>query len=251
MSWPIICFNRRRPNVPEHPYLIPSGRHAWHTSPIPQSLTRLGESAENCRELEQAGRFYRTAVASEPRAAYRLANLLSASGNDDEALEILLPWATTSDTGVAEFAARLLGRTGRDKDLRARAEAGDSAAAIELVNLLVSVGRESELRAYAESGNKVVAYRFAELLTQQGRADTAVKVLESHADSGDWDAADQMTGILLSAGRTDEALNVLRIYAEGGHTLAASRLATLLTKFGLEAELGQEPMRVTGQQPST
>lgn len=203
----------------------------------PADLTRLGESAENCRELEQAGRFYRTAVASEPRAAYRLANLLSASGSDDEALEILLPWATTSDTGVAEFAARLLGRTGRDTDLRARAEAGDSAAAIELVNLLTSVGRETEVRTYAESGNKVVAYRFAELLTEQGRADTAVRVLESHVDSGDWDAADQMTGILLSAGRTDEALDVLRIYAERGHTLAASRLATLLTKFGLEDEL--------------
>jgi hypothetical protein len=203
----------------------------------PVDLTRLGESAESRREYAHADRFYRTAAAGEPRAAYRLAGLLAASGRDDEALEVLLPWTATPDTDVAEFVARLLGRTGRDKDLRDRAAAGDSAAASELVDLLMSLGRESELRAYGDAGNKAIAYRLAELLTQRGRTSEAAEVLRPHVSSGDWAAADQLTGLYLAAERTDDALDVLREYAADGHHLAGARLAVLLAGLGRETEL--------------
>lgn len=203
----------------------------------PADLTRLGESAESRREYEQARRFYRTAADDEPRAAYRLAALLAAAGDDDEALEILLPWAATPDTELAEFAARLLGRTGREEDLRNRAEAGDGAAAAELVNLLVSMGREGELRAQAGAGNRVIAYRLADLFAERQRIDEAVDVLGPHVAAGDWPAANQSADLLIAAERVDEALDVLRDSSLQGFPLAASRLAGLLARLGREAEL--------------
>jgi predicted negative regulator of RcsB-dependent stress response len=200
-------------------------------------LTRLGESAENRREYAHAERFYRTVAATDPRAAQRLANLMSAQGRDEEALKILLPWATTPDTEMADLAARLLARTGQHEHLRARAEAGDSAAATELVNLLMSLGREREVRAHADSGNHAIAYRLADLLVQAHRSGEAIKVLRPHAFAGDWPAAEQMTDLLLTAGRVDEALVVLGEYADRGHLPAGSRLAVLLRRLGREAEL--------------
>ncbi|MFI6517860.1 hypothetical protein ACIBF1_20045 [Spirillospora sp. NPDC050679] len=203
----------------------------------PSDLTRLGQSAETRREYALAERFYRRAATDDSRAAYRLASLLSTLGRDEEALTTLLPWAETPDTEVAEFAARLLGRTGRAEELRVRAEEGDGAAATELVDLLMPLGGEAELRAYAEAGNKPVAYRLAELLAEKGRTDGAVEVLGPHAASGDWPAAEQLAGHLLAADRADEALDVLREQAARGHYLAGSRLAALLTRLGREDEL--------------
>ena len=207
----------------------------------PADLTRLGESAEERRAYEQANLFYRAAATDNPRAAYRLARLLAAEGRDDDALRVLLSWATAPGTEMADLAALLLRRTGRAEDLRTRAYDGDSAAASELVKLLVSTGQERELLApsglWNRPGIKAIVYHLAEVLAQRGRTDEAVAVLRPHVSAGDWDAADQLAGLLLAAERIEEALDVLRDYAGRGHHDAASKLAVLLAGLGREEEL--------------
>ena len=95
-------------------------------------------------------------------------------------------------------------------ELRARADAGDRAAAVRLAELLADRGDLAELRARADAGDRAAAVRLAELLAERGDLDG----LRARADAGDADADLRLAGLLadmlVKQGRTEEAERLRR-----------------------------------------
>ena len=84
-----------------------------------------------------------------------------------------------------ERLAGLLAERGDLDELRARADAGDRAAARRLAELLAERGDLDELRARADAGDGDAAVRLAELLAERGDLDGAEQILRARADAGD------------------------------------------------------------------
>jgi predicted negative regulator of RcsB-dependent stress response len=168
------------------------------------------------------------------------------------------------DGTARRWLAEMLARQGRREELRARADAGDTFASVELAELSVDPGWEDEwdtwdedgdglgrpgrrafplrgeitaealvaLRARAEAGDGSAAWRLARLLESQGRLDEAVAILRARVEAGDVFARPWLTDLLIEQGRVDEALEVLRARVDGGDMSACRRLAELLAGQG-------------------
>ena len=135
--------------------------------------------------------------------------------------------ANTGDETAAWRLANLLAATGDLDALRARADAGDKSAAAPLVNLLAATGDLDALRARADADDDYAADRLADLLAERGDLDGAAQVLCRLADAADlvaWRRAD----LLAESGNLDG----LRAWADAGDEHAASQLASLLAGHG-------------------
>ena len=87
----------------------------------------------------------------------------------------------TPATETPPALAKLLAERGDLDELRARADAGDEAAASRLAELLAERGDLDELRARADAGDGHAARQLAELLAERGDLDG----LRARADAGD------------------------------------------------------------------
>jgi thioredoxin-like negative regulator of GroEL len=106
--------------------------------------------------------------------------------------------------------AGLLAQHGDLEGLRARVDAGDRAAAWDLVVLLVQRGDLDEavqiLRGRADAGDRAAAGRLADLLAQRGDLDE----LRARTDAGDGAAAGRLADVLSQQGRGEEAERLRR-----------------------------------------
>lgn len=135
-----------------------------------------------------------------------LADLLTARGRTDEAIDVLLPLA-------------------RRRDL-----------AMKVAGLLAAQGRADEaidvLRPVAHNQDEV--NKLAGLLAAQGRTDEAIDVLRPLAVTKARSAS-KLAGMLAAQGRTDEAIDLLGPLA-GTFPHAATKLASLLAEQGRDDE---------------
>jgi thioredoxin-like negative regulator of GroEL len=120
----------------------------------------------------------------------------------------------------AEQLARLLGRHGREAELRAfPADGGEEYALAALAELLEEQDRIPEavalLKQSTRTGNPHAAFGLAELLARHGRHDEAVEVLSTVAETAggdcDW-IIHLLCRILVDAGRADDALTYVDDY---------------------------------------
>jgi hypothetical protein len=101
-------------------------------------------------------------------------------------------------------------RRGDLDQLRARADAGDVAAAVRLAVLLGSGRRGLDrLRARADAGDRDAARQLAGLLADRGDLDQAEQLLRAGADAGDG-AADLLADLLTKQCRGEEAERLRR-----------------------------------------
>jgi len=143
-------------------------------------------------------------------AVLDLAGLLADQGDLDEAEQILRPWVDAGATLAQPMLARVLADRGDLDGLRARAGAGDYAAAIRLAELLAERGdldaAEQILRAPADAGDGSAAERLASLLVERGD----LEGLRARADAGDYAAAIRLADLLAKQGRNEEAERLRR-----------------------------------------
>ncbi|MFJ8164187.1 hypothetical protein ACIRBY_25130 [Streptomyces sp. NPDC096136] len=145
------------------------------------------------------------------------ARFLELQGRIDEAIHLLGRHVCVEGLVYADHAdqlARLLGRHGREAELRAfPADGGEEYALAALTQLLEEQDRIPEAVALlgqsAGTGNPHAAFDLAELLARHGRHDEAVEVLRTAAETAggdcDW-LIHLLCRILVDAGRADEAL---------------------------------------------
>jgi predicted component of type VI protein secretion system len=191
----------------------------------PANAGRLADSARTRLLYRYAIPLYRHAAdAGDGPAGLRLAGLLAARGDLDEAVQILRARADAGDEDAAFQLTGLLEQRGDLDELRARADAGDSFAAWRLAGLLAARGDLDGLRARADAGDSFASSRLAELLEQRGDLDG----LRARADAGDSSAVSRLTELLEQRGDLDE----LRARAAAGDSPAAFGLAGLLAARG-------------------
>ena len=128
------------------------------------------------------------------------------------------------DDSVASAPSDLLAASLDLDRLRARADAGNLAAADQLAGLLYDRGDEDQLGARADAGDPYCAERLAQLLVLR----IAVDRLEARADSGDPAAATQLARLL--AARHD--LDRLQARADAGDPYCARMMAGALVLQG-------------------
>jgi tetratricopeptide (TPR) repeat protein len=145
------------------------------------------------------------------------ARFLELQGRIDEAIHLLGRHVCIDGVVYADHAeqlARLLGRHGREAELRAfPADGGEEYALAALAQLLEEQDRISEAVALlgqsAGTGNPHAAFGLAELLARHGRHDEAVEVLRTAAETAggdcDW-LIHLLCRIMVDAGRADDAL---------------------------------------------
>ncbi|MFD5410996.1 tetratricopeptide repeat protein [Streptomyces nojiriensis] len=158
------------------------------------------------------------------------ARFLELQGRIDEAIHLLGRHVCVDGVVYADHAeqlARLLGRHGREAELRALpADGGEEYALAALARLLEEQDRISEavalFRQSAGTGNPRAAFGLAELLARHGHHDEAVDVLRTAAETAgcacDW-IIHLLCRILVDAGRADDALTYIgdRFTRHGGN----------------------------------
>ncbi|MFF4429533.1 tetratricopeptide repeat protein [Streptomyces sp. NPDC001513] len=151
------------------------------------------------------------------------ARFLELQGRIDEAIHLLGRHVCVDGLVYADHAeqlARLLGRHGREAELRAfPADGGEEYALAALVQLLEEQDRISEavdlLRQPADTGNPHAAFGLAELLARHGHHDEAVDVLRTVAETAGGDSdwiIHLLCRILVDSGRADDALTYIGDY---------------------------------------
>ncbi|MER6317412.1 tetratricopeptide repeat protein [Streptomyces sp. NPDC001581] len=185
------------------------------------------------------------------------ARFLELQGRIDEAIHLLGRHVCVDGLVYADHAeqlARLLGRHGREAELRAfPADGGEEYALAALVQLLEEQDRISEavdlLRQSAGTGNPHAAFGLAELLARHGHHDEAVDVLRTVAETAGGDSdwiIHLLCRILVDAGRADDALTYIGDYFTrhgGNHQEQALMRAEVMKLSGravdAEAELAE------------
>jgi hypothetical protein len=208
--------------------------------PIPSSVwdavtAHPGAVENSARLADNAARrlLYRYAIplyrhcdnVGDPNAARQLAGLLAQRGDVAKAIAILRAQADTDDADARWELASLLAEQGQSIELRARAHAGDPAAAVTWAKQLTEQGKATEATALfqtqADAGNRSAAIHLARLLLEQKFAE-----LRARPDAGDPAVErDQMT--------VDE----LRAHADAGNPLAMLLLVEMLAERGDIEEL--------------
>ncbi|WP_314251670.1 tetratricopeptide repeat protein [Streptomyces kutzneri] len=183
------------------------------------------------------------------------ARFLELQGRIDEAIHLLGRHVCVEGVVYADHAeqlARLLGRHGREAELRAfPADGGEEYALAALARLLEEQDRIAEavalLGQFAGNGDPHAAFSLAELLARQGRHDEAAEVLSTAAETAggdcDW-IIHLLCRILVDAGRAEDALTYIDDYFTrhgGNHHEQALMRAKIMTLSGravdAEAEL--------------
>ena len=178
---------------------------------------RLADLLAREGQVDEAIALLRAGVgANDWRAASQLAELLAREGRIDEAIAIIRPLAATAPPNAANQLADPL-----------------SEPVGQLADLLAKAGRIDELRARARAGDWAAAWRLADLLAEDGRVDEAIALLRARAAANDWRATRQLADLLVREGRVDE----LRARADAGDFAAENRLADLLVREGRVDEL--------------
>ena len=187
----------------------------------PADTARFADSARNRLLYRYAIPLYRHAAdAGEEGAAMGLAGLLAKRGD----LDGLRARADAGDRAAAYQLAQLDDLNG----LRARADAGDEFAAGRLADLLAMYGELDELRTRADAGDTAAVGRLDRLLEKRGDVDG----LRARADAGDEFAAGRLADLLEKRGDLDGAVQVLRALADAGDEDAARRLTGWLALRG-------------------
>ncbi|MCX4633073.1 tetratricopeptide repeat protein [Streptomyces sp. NBC_01443] len=184
------------------------------------------------------------------------ARFLELQGRIDEATHLLGRHLCVDGVVYADHAeqlARLLGRHGREAELRAfPADGGEEYALAALTQLLEEQDRIPEAVALlgqsARTGDPHAAFGLAELLARHGRHDEAVEVLSTVAETAggdcDW-ILHLLCRILVDAGRADDALTYIGDYFTrhgGNHQEQALMRANVMELSGRavdEAELAE------------
>jgi hypothetical protein len=143
----------------------------------------------------------------DEHAARRLAELLAT--RDGRERTSLIP-LVDPDGILSSWLVDMYAKRGALDLLRARADAGDSYAALRLARLLKERGDLDELRTRADAGDWNAAERLADLLAERGDLDGAVQVVRAQTDAGDWNAASQLAGLMIKQGRAEEAKRLHR-----------------------------------------
>ncbi|MFE6667451.1 hypothetical protein ACFVFH_28310 [Streptomyces sp. NPDC057697] len=190
------------------------------------------------------------------------ARFLELRGRIDEAVRLLAGYVRVDGVVYADHAeqlARLLGRHGREAELRAfPADDGGEYALAALAQLLEEQGRIPEAVALlgqpAGAGDPHAASGLAELLARHGRHHEAVEVLwsavETAGGDGEW-LMHLLCRVLVGAGRAEDALDRLDDYCtrHGGDPREQALMkAEVMRSSGLavdaEAEQGDFPGQV-------
>ena len=204
----------------------------------PADIVRLADSAGTRLLYRYAIPLYRHAIdVGNQYAGRRLADLLAARGDTDEAMQILriLVGGVDGEADAMLLVGLLIKHgdlDGAAQVLRARADIGEGVPAQHLANLLAKRGDLDGLRARADVGDYFASDYLADLLTDRGDVDEAVQVLRTSAAVGNWAAVQRLARLLADRGDVDEAVQVLRTSADAGDDFAARRLAELLADRG-------------------
>jgi hypothetical protein len=126
--------------------------------------------------------------------------------------------AILSLAGAVPIVVKVLGGKAKPQPvswgLRARADAGDEHAALQLAGLLKARGdldgAEEILRARAHAGDRYAARELAGLLEDRGDLDGAEQILRVRAHAGDRYAARELAGVLARRGDLEGAEQILR-----------------------------------------
>lgn len=185
------------------------------------------------------------------------ARFLELQSRIDEAIHLLGRHVCVDGVVYADHTeqlARLLGRHGREAELRAfPADGGEEYALAALAQLLEEQDRIPEavalLGQFTGTGDPHAAFGLAELLARHGRHDEAVEVLSTVAETAggdcDW-IIHLLCRILVAAGRADDALAYIGDYFTrhgGNHHEQALMRAEVMKLSGravdAEAELAE------------
>ncbi|MFJ8668930.1 hypothetical protein [Streptomyces sp. NPDC093600] len=183
------------------------------------------------------------------------ARFLELQGRIDEAIHLLSRHVCVDGVVYADHAeqlARLLGRHGREAELRAfPADGGEEYALAALAQLLEELDRIPEAVALlgqsAGAGNPHAAFGLAELLARHGRHGEAVEVLRTAAETADDDCdwlIHLLCRILVDAGRPDDALTWIDDYftRRGGNDQEQAFMrAEVMRLSGRAADAQAEP----------
>jgi hypothetical protein len=232
-------------------YLIQYASRERRTARVPASTWDAALS--HIRNPDDAARF---ADSARNRLLYRYA------------IPLYQYAADVGGVNAAEHLAELLANCGDLDTLRARADAGDRAAAVQLAMLM---GENSDLGGAAQilyplahAGDVPAAQQLAELMVRYGCLDEAARILRSlgnaddeaaawagvwyladfmggyrdldglraRADVGDEAAAQRLAGLLAERGDLDGAIRILRAHADADDRAAVQQLAELLDQHG-------------------
>ncbi|MEU3767163.1 hypothetical protein AB0E55_19115 [Amycolatopsis keratiniphila] len=164
-----------------------------------------------------------------PDDTQRLTVSASRRGRNCEALFLAQKLVDRGVESAATWSANLLGKLGKQEQLRQLADNGNLTAASWLAALLVKQGNIEQLHERAANGDKSAASRLAGMLAKNGE----VEKLRERAADGDEFAARWLAHLL--DGR--EEMDQLRKQAAYGNEPAATRLADLLADWGKIDEL--------------
>jgi TIR domain len=191
----------------------------------PADAARLADSAESRLLYGHAIALYRHAAdAGDRYATWQLADLLARRGDVDGLRARADAGDEAAAVTLAKLLAKLLAERGDVDGLHARADAGDWDAAELLARLQAERGDLDRLRSQADAHNWGAAVRLAELLVQRGDVDG----LRARADGGDRAAAVKLANLLAERGDLEQ----LRARADADGEYAAGLLAKLLAERG-------------------
>jgi hypothetical protein len=227
-----------------------AGGDADEMTALAKLLERAGRAADAERWLQEAGRRLQEAARQgDYSAVSELVSQLTKTGQLDEAADL---WASLLEKTPVQSPDRrwivkqrsaLLEEAGKfgeaSKAWLPGAEAGDTAAMIDMSRLLALAGdldRAAEWARRAAGSGLDARIQLSQLLEQAGRPDEAIKEWQSAVRAGEDHAAGYLTELLDRAGRSAEAGQWLEMAAEKGDSKAMLGLATRLARDGDEAQ---------------
>lgn len=216
-------------------------------SALAELLERAGRTADAERWLHEA------AGQGDYSAVSKLASQLQQAGQLDEAADLwtsLLektPVQSSHHRWIVKQRSDLLEKAGKFTEASRAwlpdAEAGDTAAMLDLSRLLARAGeldRAVEWARRAAAGNGLNArIQECQLLEQAGRLDEAIKEWQSAVRAGEHRAASYLAELLDRSGRSAEAGQWLGMAAEKGDSNAMLGLSARLARDGDEAQADQ------------
>jgi hypothetical protein len=204
----------------------------------PGDASRVASVAHRRQLYRYAVPLYQNALAHAPEVTSNvlyhivrpLANLLGEMGRGAEVIDLVRPYAdeggSEENVALAFQLAKLLAQLGREKELRARAKAGDGFAISFLGELLAESGRAEEaIHVMQPIGRgRLGGAQLDEILASLGREEE----LKARADSGHSFAILRLFELLIRADRTKEATAFLRAQAATANGTAVNLLADLV-----------------------
>lgn len=203
-------------------------------------LTRVAAEAQRRGLYRLAARFAVPAAESGSVDAMRLvAGQLELRGATAEAREWRQRIDNLNGPGLSKETLALFFRGPSEKELRARAEAGDRDAMRQLADRLLATHAEQAVtwaRRAADTGDSDAVMFLAEALESAGRENEAEKLLHERAKAGHPEAMWRLVLLLEGQGRDEEAFVWIQRHAEAGDPIGLARLLVVLQQRGRERE---------------